>query len=40
MLEIDEMAEDKKTSEHIAELCLDFNRYMLINASFLDFKPS
>ena len=40
LLGIDIMSEDKKAAEHVAELCVDFNRYMLINASFLDYKPS
>ena len=40
LLGIDEGSEDAENAEHIADLCLDFNRYMLINASFLEYKPS
>lgn len=40
LLGIDEGSDDVKAAEHIADLCLDFNRYMLINASFLEYKPS
>ena len=40
LLGLDEGAADAKAAEHIADLYLDFNRYMLLNASFLDYKPS
>ena len=40
LLGVEEMTDDTTVADHIADLCLDFNRYMLINASFLDYKPS
>lgn len=40
LLGIDEGSADAENAEHIADLCRDFNRYMLINASFLEYKPS
>ena len=40
LLGIDGKCEDTQAAAHIADLCLDFNRYMLVNASFLDYKPS
>ena len=40
LLGLDQTANDSQAAEHIADLCLDFNLYMLINASFLDYKPS
>ena len=40
LLNIDEQSEDPDAAEHIAGLCVDFNKYMLVNASFLDYAPS
>ena len=40
LLNVDERSEDPDAAEHIAALCVDFNKYMLINASFLDYAPS
>ena len=40
LLNIDERSEDLDAAEHIAGLCVDFNKYMLVNASFLDYAPS
>ena len=40
LLNLDERSDDPEAAEHIAGLCIDFNKYMLINASFLDYTPS
>ena len=40
LLGIDAGSKDAEAAEQIEDLCLDFCRYMLVNSSFLDYKPS